>query len=37
MLYVKTTVGVHPCRANEVFKSGSTVESYKNEIEKHIL
>jgi TatD DNase family protein len=31
-----TTAGVHPCRANEVFKYGSTIESYKNELEKYI-
>jgi hypothetical protein len=33
---IKTTAGVHPCRANEVFKYGSTIESYKNELEKYI-
>jgi Tat protein secretion system quality control protein TatD with DNase activity len=30
------TIGVHPCRATEVFKNKSTVENYQKEIENTI-
>lgn len=30
------TIGVHPCRATEVFKNGSTVEEYHKQIESVI-
>lgn len=32
----KTTVGVHPCRANEVFKKGGTVEAYYKKMDELI-